>query len=342
MLSNRQIDKLGEKLKNEIDLTSNEYQELLNWRNSFSASLDYYHLRLKDKIEPDGILAIAKRMKRIESIRLKLKRFSTMRLSTLQDIAGLRVILKNKDNLEKAFINIRNSESIHKLKKLDDYHHRPKDDGYRGIHIVYQTPSSRMVEIQFRTELEHILATAVEVYGTLKKVSFKTGKGEKEWREFFKVLSSFFSIIESQSPLKEHERFSKKQILSKLKKYIKQLKAIERLNAATNSIEIIVNKRHKGRTGKYALLELDYEKQTTRIDIFTKAELSKAIEEYTRKELSLKEGSSKNIVLVNIESVEEIQKTYPNYFLDTKNLLKILSEIVLSENVETTFDLVTE
>lgn len=216
-----------------------------------------------------------------------------MRLSTLQDIAGLRVILKNKDNLEKAFINIRNSESIHKLKKLDDYHHRPKDDGYRGIHIVYQTPSSRMVEIQFRTELEHIGATAVEVYGTLQKVSFKTGKGEKEWREFFKVLSSFFSIIESQSPLKEHERFSKKQILSKLKKYIKQLKAIERLNAATNSIEIIVNKRHKGRTGKYALLELDYEKQITSIDIFTKAELSKAIEEYTRKELSLKEGSGK-------------------------------------------------
>ncbi len=331
MLSNRQIDKLGEKLKNEIELTDNEYQELLSWRNSFSTSLDYYHKRLKEKIEADGIMAIAKRLKRIESIRVKLKRFPTMRLSTLQDIAGLRVILKNKEELEKAFIGIRNAESINKLKRLDDYHYQPKDDGYRGIHLVYQTPSSRMVEIQFRTELEHIWATAVEVYGTLQKVSFKTGDGEQEWREFFKELSSFFSIEEGKRPLKEHEQLSKKQIISKLKKNIKQLKAIERLNAATNSIEIIVNKRNKGRTGKYALLELNYNKNITNIDIFTKGELSKAIEEYTKKELSLKESDCKNIVLVNIESVEEIQKTYPNYFLDTKNLLKILSEIVLNK-----------
>lgn len=333
MLSNRQIDKLGEKLKNEIELTDNEYQELLRWRNSFSASLDYYHKRLKEKIGTDGVMAIAKRIKRIESIRVKLKRFSTMRLSTLQDIAGLRVILKNKERLEKAFLIFRNAQSINKLKRLDDYHYRPKDDGYRGVHLVYQTPTSRMVEIQFRTELEHIWATAVEVYGTLQKVSFKTGEGEQEWREFFKVLSSFFSVEEGYSPLKEHEQLSKKQILSKLKKYIKQLKAIERLNSATNSIEIIVSKRNKGRTGKYALLELNCDTHTTSIDIFTKDELSKAIEEYTKKELSLKEGTGKNIVLVNIESVEEIQKTYPNYFLDTKNLLKILSKIVLNEKV---------
>lgn len=276
------------------------------------------------------MMAIAKRIKRIESIRIKLKRFSTMRLSTLQDIAGLRVILKNKEKLEKAFISIRNSESVNKLKRLDDYHYRPKDDGYRGIHLVYQTSNGKMVEIQFRTELEHIWATAVEVYGTLQKVSFKTGEGEQEWREFFKVLSSYFSMNEGYSPLQEHQQLSKKQIISKLKKYIKQLKAIERLNAATNSIEIIVNKRNKGRTGKYALLELDCNKHTTSIDIFTKTELSRAIEEYTQKELSLKDGSGKNIVLVNIESVEEIQKTYPNYFLDTKTLLKILSEVVLN------------
>ncbi len=332
MLSNRQIDKLGEKLKSEIELTDKEYQELLIWRNSFSSTLDYYQNRLKDKIEADGVVAIAKRIKRIESIRVKLKRFSTMRLSTLQDIAGLRIILKNKEKLENAFTSIRNAESVNKLKRLDDYHYRPKDDGYRGIHLVYQTPSSRMVEIQFRTELEHIWATAVEVYGTLQKVSFKTGEGEKEWKEFFKVLSSYFSVKEGYSPLQEHEQLSKKQILSKLKKHIKQLKAIERLNAATNSIEIIVNKRNKGRTGKYALLELDCEKHTTSIDIFTKAELSRAIEEYTQKELLLKDGTGKNIVLVNIESVEEIQKTYPNYFLDTKHLLKILSEVVLNED----------
>jgi len=40
--------------------------------------------------------------------------------------------------------------------------------------------------------------------------------------------------------------------------------------------------------------------------------------------------SGKNIVLVNIESVEDVQKTYPNYFLSTQKLLQVLSNIVLT------------
>ncbi len=123
---------------------------------------------------------------------------------------------------------------------------------------------------------------------------------------------------------------SKKQIISRLKKKIKDLKVIEILNAATNSIEVVVNKRSKGRTGRYALLELDCKNNTTHIDIFTKKEIGKAIEEYTKKELSLSWDDYKNIVFVNIESIENIQKSYPNYFLDTRKLLEILAKIILA------------
>ncbi|MDA8792365.1 hypothetical protein N9N67_03920 [Bacteriovoracaceae bacterium] len=65
------------------------------------------------------------------------------------------------------------------------------------------------------------------------------------------------------------------------------------------------------------------------IIIFNKKSLEKAIEEYTQRELELEKGSGKNIVLVNIESIEKIHEAYPNYFLDTKKLLKILSNIIL-------------
>ena len=330
MLSNRQIDKLGEKLQSNNSLSASELKDLLEWRNSFSPILDYYHLRLKDKIDSDGVIAIAKRIKRIESIKIKLKRFYTMRLCTLQDIAGLRVILENKEKLEKAFTSLRNAESKNKLKRLDDYHYRPKDDGYRGIHLVFENSNKKMVEIQLRTELQHIWATAVEVYGILQEVSFKTGEGSSSWKDFFKLLGTYFAIKEGCTPLKKHEKLSKRQIISKLKKSIKELKVIERLNAATNSIEIVVKKRGKGRFGKYALLELDYKNGITNIEIFTKKEVSKAIKEYTRKELSIEEKDGKNIVFVNIESVEEVQTTYPNYFLDTKKLLRILSKILLN------------
>jgi hypothetical protein len=69
----------------------------------------------------------------------------------------------------------------------------------------------------------------------------------------------------------------------------------------------------------------------TKIDIFNKSEVPNAIKEYTERELSLATDGSKNIVFVNIESVENIQKTFPNYFLNTKKLLEILSKIVLSK-----------
>ena len=92
---------------------------------------------------------------------------------------------------------------------------------------------------------------------------------------------------------------------------------------------MIVNKRSQGRSGKYALLELDLISGVTKIDIFNKSEVPTAIKEYTERELSIGPEESKNIVFVNIESIENIQKTYPNYFLNTTKLIELLSKLVL-------------
>ncbi|MCK5884662.1 MAG: hypothetical protein KAG61_13310 [Bacteriovoracaceae bacterium] len=332
MISKRKIDQIGELLKKQKSLSGLELSELLEWRNSFSAPLDYYANKLRAKLSDKSIIAIARRLKRIESIKIKLKRFKTMRLSTLQDVAGLRVIFDSQNALTKAYIDLRGLSTKHTLKRVDDYHNAPKEDGYRGIHLIYQTTDSNQIEIQLRTELEHIWSTAVESYGELQSTSFKTGEGDSEWKEFFTLLSSYFAIKEQCSPTKEHSKLSNLQIQSKLKKSIKGLKVIERLNAATNSIQIIVNKQNEfGRLGKYALLELDTRKNTTSVDIYNKKDVSKAIEIYTQKELSFTGDESKNIVFVNIENIEKIQESYPNYFLDTKKLLGILSKIVLNE-----------
>ena len=87
MISKRKVDKIGDKLKLRETLVTSELKELLEWRNSFSSILDYYFGKLKSKLPPEDIVAIARRLKRIESIQIKLERFSTMRLNTLQGIA---------------------------------------------------------------------------------------------------------------------------------------------------------------------------------------------------------------------------------------------------------------
>lgn len=333
MLSKRKIDNIGDKLKLDQDLNKEELKQLLSWRNSFSSTLDYYHSKLKNKLNHNDISILARRLKRIESIQIKLKRFKTMRLSTLQDVAGLRVVLKDEASLIEAYSKLRGLPTKHKLKRLDDYHNNPKNDGYRGVHLIYQNENSNMVEIQLRTQLEHIWATAVETYGELQNTSFKTGSGNKEWKEFFAFLSSYFAIKENCSPSQEHITMSQKQIRSQLKKFIKKLNVIEHLNASTNSIEVIVNKYNEtGRKGKYALLELNLDNKTTSVKLFNKKDVETAIRIYTEREFEIQSNKlNQNIVFVNIDDIEKIESSYPNYFLSTQKLLEILSKIVLNE-----------
>jgi len=329
MISRSRIDNIGNKLRKNANLLQDEQIDLEAWRRSFSPVLRYYQKKLKTQVNPEHLIAFAKRIKRIDSIRIKLERFRTMRLSTLQDIAGTRLIFKNQASLDEAFMNIRGARRRHVLKKLDDYHGSPKEDGYRGIHLVYQTSDGKLIEVQLRTELEHIWATAVETYGTLQQTSFKTGHGDTEWKTFFKVLSSYFAVLENSKPLLEHQMWSDHKIKLKIKSYTRKLQVIERLNAVSSSMEIIVDRRSKARMGKYAILELDMQEGVTRIDIFHQKEISTAINEYTNRELAIKKQSPKNIVFVNIESLESLQKTYPNYFLNSKTLLKRLSKLML-------------
>ena len=332
MISNSKIDKIGDLLKKENSLKSSDLKILLDWRNSFSPILDYYYKKLKKNINQNNAVVLARRLKRIESIQIKLRRFKTMRLSTLQDVAGVRAILKNEQLLLSVFGKLRSQSNKNKLKRFDNYHSYPKSDGYRGIHLVYQNSNSNMIEIQLRTELQHIWATAVEVYGELQHTSFKTGEGDKKWKNFFLLLSSYFAIKENCSPVKEYEKKSEKQIRSLLVKAIKELNVIERLNASTNGFKIITSKYNKsGKVGKYALLELDLKSKTTTIEIFNKKDLADAIKIYTQRELEMKKDSKKNIVFVNIESLDKIQESYPNYFLNTQKLLEILSKIVLGQ-----------
>lgn len=332
MISNRKIDNIGELLKKASAYKKAELTILLEWRNSFSPILEYYYNKLKREIGEDDLIVLARRLKRIESIQIKLKRFKTMRLSTLQDVAGVRAILKDEYALNRVFAHLRGQITINKLKRVDNYHSNPKDSGYRGVHLIYQNASSNMIEIQLRTELQHIWATAVEIYGELQNSSFKTGEGDIQWKKFFLLLSSYFAIKENCTPAKEHLKLSKSKIRSQLKVAIKELNVVERLNASTNSIQVVVSKFNEtGRSGKYAILELDLKNKKTTVEIFNKKDVSKAIEIYTRRELEMKKSDQKNIVFVNIEDLKKIQKSYPNYFLDTQKLLEVLSKIVLGD-----------
>jgi putative GTP pyrophosphokinase len=340
--SKSKIDKAGEALK-KVNLKGQEKDEVLatlsNWRAYHAMPLDTFAKVLKTRIKKiagtdNQNIIVAQRLKRTPSILLKLKTHATMRLSAMQDIGGVRAIIGNVDDVYNLVNTYRTSKSRHKLFALHDYISTPKVDGYRSVHLVYQIKKapSIFIEIQIRSYLQHIWATAVEVFGTLKNSSFKSGHGDKKWLDLFAYLSSVFSLKEKTPVLKKHIGLTRSQILNKLKKLIGELKAIEQLNVYTAIYRITSNEvREKGRSGNYSLILLDSHKNTISIQTFSSNQIEEATSAYMEMEKKFYNDENINLVLVNTGDIKKLEASYPNYFMDTKVLIRYLSQIMIDE-----------
>lgn len=333
--SKTKVDKAGEVLK--VIQSDTELDILSNWRSFHAIPLDTFAKVLKSrvkKVSRSQNNLVAQRLKRTASILLKLRTHKTMRLSAMQDIGGLRAIFDNVQEVYSLVDIYRTSKSRHKLFALHDYVSIPKEDGYRSVHMVYQLKKepSIFIEIQVRSYLQHIWATAVEVFGTLRNSSFKSGSGDKKWLELFAYLSSLFSLEEGTHVLKDHSSLTKSQILFKLKKMITELKAIEQLNVYTTIYKITSDvTKEKGRTGHYSLILLDSHKSTISVQSFGVNQIEEAASVYMDLEKKYYEDVNVNVVLVNTGDIEKLEASYPNYFMDTKVLVRYLSQIMIDE-----------
>lgn len=337
--SKTKIDKAGNKLKanglSEAELRGS-LEILSNWRAYHAPLLDSFARTLKKRskaLAKDSNSIVAQRLKRTSSIVLKLKSHKTMRLSAMQDIGGLRAIFTSLDEVTDLLEVYRTSKSRNELFSIDNYIDRPKRDGYRGVHLVYKvrkTPSA-FIEIQIRSHLQHVWATGVEVIGTLQNSSFKTGHGDKEWLEFFALLSSIFALKEKSPVLAEHSDLDFQGLLSQTQKKIKKLQVIEQLNAYTSLYTRISKGEQKGRKGGYSLIVLDSELNTVLLERFSVDQLNEATSAYLDLEEKYYDNINKNVVLVNSGDLNKLEAGYPNYFMDTKILLRDLSLIVMGK-----------
>ena len=336
--SKTKIDKAGQiLLKQSSTKAYDEALEVLSiWRSYHAAPLSVFAQSLKARVKKVSFsnnCVVAQRLKRTPSIVLKLQTHKTMRLSTMQDIGGLRAILDQSSEVYKLLELYRQSQTKHELFSLNDYIETPKNDGYRGVHLVYKLSKSPslFLEIQMRSHLQHIWATGVEVLGTLQQSSFKSGYGEKKWFELFSLVSSIFALKERTPVLKIHEKISKEKILLKAKKLINELQVIEQLNIYTNLYELEPLKVSRGRTGDYSLISLNSNTNSIRVDIFSASKVEVAFRAYMDLEKKYLKDSSMNVVLVNSGNIKKLELSYPNYFIDTKVLLKNLSLIAIGK-----------
>ena len=333
--SKSKIDKAGEVLRKNYHRDIQSSLEIIsNWRAYHLASQEAFAKTLRARVKNVGEESntiVAQRLKRMSSIVLELQAHKTMRLSAMQDIGGLRAIVDNMDHVNKLVDIYKTSKTKHQLFSLDDYISHPAKDGYRSIHLVYKlkkTPSL-FIEIQIRTHLQHIWATAVEIFGTLKNSSFKLGHGEKKWLKFFELLSAVFAIKEKTVVGNPYSKLKRETLLEKTKKIMRTLKAIEELSMYSTIYKTIMEKgEKKGRKGQYFLIILNSKDNRITVKKFSINQTKDAIHSYLTEEKKFFNDININVVLLKPGNIKKIKESYPNYFMDTQTLVRYLSQIM--------------
>ncbi|MFH1610938.1 MAG: RelA/SpoT domain-containing protein [Patescibacteria group bacterium] len=329
--------------KNSLEKDKNYALEVLgNWRASHSYPMHIFKKRLKRVSEKIDARALsAQRLKRVPSIIKKLNRRydgkkATMKLARMQDIAGCRVVLSNVDLVRELYKDYYIKGDLkHKKVNEKDYITTPKDDGYRSIHLVYRYYSDKgkniynglLVEIQIRSKLQHIWATAVETVGFFIGQAIKSNEGEKEWKEFFKLTSTAFARIEN-CPIVPDTPEDEKELYLLIKQKEKELKVISKMNKWAESIEFFDKIRKNKKNLHYFLLELDTIQEKLIISGYTKSQEDKAVKDYAEVEKRIFGKKEYDVVLVGVDTTADLKKAYPNYFLDTKEFIIYLNKIL--------------
>jgi hypothetical protein len=340
--SKGEIDRAGDRLANwwngpearVYDGFIADSRVMQNWRASHAMPLLTFRMNLTKRarrVDPDVL--IAQRMKRLLSIMNKLGREPNMKLSQMQDLGGCRAIMANVESVERVFDLYRGDApgdlfGTEGALKCYDYLKSPKQDGYRGIHVVgryravisHNEPwNGHRIEIQIRSRLQHAFSTAVETVTTFTRHPLKFGGGPTDWRRFFSLMGSALAMREGTA-LVEGTPHDRAELIKELREASRELKVRQRLKGWTDALRLV---RRKG-AGKFNWLLLVLDTKAGTIKATGYEDRKKADESVSA--LEVEKNKDIDAVLVWVKSAKDLRAAYPNYYADTREFIKALNE----------------
>jgi hypothetical protein len=315
------------------------YLAVSNWRASHAYPLFSFYMTLRrraTKVHAQAV--VAQRLKRMVSIFRKLRNKPDMKLSQMQDIGGCRAILPSISNVRELEEVYRTSRWDHTWLKPKDYIVNPKEDGYRGVHLRYRYSGEGdkavydglKIEIQLRTRLQHMWATALEAADTFTGQALKWNGGRAEWRRFFALMGSVFALRE-KCPLVPNTPTTLDEIRA-------EIRGLEEKHHIAGTFEgyraIAPHIIDKSKDSAYFLVTLDPIKLTVQVKGFAKSESILANKEYTEAEKAISQESGTQVVLVSVQSVNALKRAYPNYFLDTQGFMGEVDALLKAGNTD--------
>lgn len=342
LYSASQIAKAGKILRN---ITSSDTEQVTwalgvldNFRALHAEPLNVFQNTLRKRLKQLGLkdAIVAQRIKRKPTILEKIQRFGSMRLDQMDDIGGIRAIVNTIAELQKlrALYTTGTHKLLHELHREDDYITDPKSSGYRGVHIVFRYHTKNAdkagynglrIEMQLRTRLQHTWATAVETFEAFMGEKLKSGQGAQEWLDFFALVASAFAIKEKQTPLQEHAHLSPHELSRLIKQKANELQVglmMKSFSLAANNLS--PRYRYKG---GFVLMIFDAVTKSANVTVYSKDSYALAYDAYVREEQRSNQETTRKVVLVKMDSIQKLEKAYPNYFAKLKDFQNELQHI---------------
>ena len=315
-ISKGTVDRAGDVLRNEPQ--NEEALEILDvWRTMHAEPLQKAVAAILE-LAGKSTTGLSSRLKRSVSIIEKMKRQPEMKLSRMQDIAGVRLV-------DAAGLNNELLRTLNIIREYD-YNSQPKASGYSAHHIVLSLKEDDykdfQIELQLRTHRQHLWAMAVETVGMFYGEALKASQGDQDWLEFFKWASAALSHIEDRPVISEHRDKSVEEMRNELREWGMKKTFFSKLMAIKEVGEWLPEKRYD-----YWLLELDIRKAENRIYGFASHQLSTAMAMYAAKEQTpaCLRGDVQ-VVLVSTQHFKDLRQAYPSYFLDVADFVRVLKD----------------
>lgn len=293
------------------------------WRAAHRIVLNTFQASLRTRTRGKEVV-VAQRHKRKNTIFDKLLRLPRMELSRMDDVAGCRLIFRSIDDLYEFREDFHKARFKHKRKnETDKYHYikSPKPTGYRGIHDVYTYDvrskngdqyRGLLLEIQYRTLVQHAWATAVEVIGFITESQPKFQQGDKRYEQCMALASEILARAHEDhtGPFPD---LSNKALLDQFLDVDSEIHLVRMLTGLNSSETVSTENRN-------SILIF---KEDGTLEVRSFKEAPDALKELFRLE---RDFPSLDVVLVKADTNEEIRMAFKNYFSDAKDFIRLLTE----------------
>lgn len=318
--SKSRVNKAGDNVRNKI-ASDDDLNVIDEWRAAHRAVLNTFQEGLRRRTRETDIV-VAQRHKRKSTIIGKLHRFPSMNLARMDDVAGFRLIFSDIKALYEFRKKFHSARFRHKLlNSIDkyDYIKRPKPSGYRGIHDVYEydvnSAAGRLlkgllVEVQYRTLIQHSWATAVEVIGFITENHPKFNQGDQRYQNAMALGSEI--IARSYEDLKGPFPNMDDVVL------VAEFKGIESELNLLNKLRGLKAVEKEATLNRNAILIFS---KFDSLEIKTYRSATEALRSLFKFEQEMPEN---DIVLVKADRSEDIRLAFKNYFSDAADFVELI------------------